>query len=422
MQIVEKKVTELKAYEKNPRKNDKAVAPVAESIKEFGFKVPIIIDKDNVIVAGHTRLRAAKKLGMKTVPCIVADDLTPQQIKAFRVADNSTAQIAEWDLELLKDELMDLDFDMSIFGLEKEIKDIERIFAPEIIEDEVPEVSEGKAVTELGDIWQLGRHRLMCGDSTDKETVAKLMNGEKADIAFSSPPYNAGTTATETAMGKTTKYNGNDDNKSESEYIDFLDAYIEQAIEHSEYVFMNVQSISNNKLALIDVLYHNRELYADTIIWDKIHGQPAMSENVMNSVFEYVHIFSEKANRAVGTVQFRGTVDNILHLQPQRKNEYSDIHNATFSVEFASHFIRNFAKESVLDQFGGTGTTLIACEQLGKSCYMMELDPKYVQVIIQRYIAFKRTSDDVYRINADGTKTKYEDINGYRAKTNAGKL
>ena len=161
MQIVEKKVTELKAYEKNPRKNDNAVAPVAESIKEFGFKVPIIIDKDNVIVAGHTRLMAAKKLGMKSVPCIIADDLTPQQIKAFRVADNSSAQIASWDLSLLNDELMDLDFDMSLFGLEKEIKDIERIFAPEIIEDDVPEVDEKNIITKPGDIWQLGRHRLM---------------------------------------------------------------------------------------------------------------------------------------------------------------------------------------------------------------------------------------------------------------------
>lgn len=182
MQIVEKKITELKAYEKNPRKNDKAVAPVAESIKEFGFKIPIIIDNDNVIIAGHTRLMAAKKLGMKTVPCIVADDLTPEQIKAFRVADNSTAQIAEWDLSLLKDELMDLDFDMSLFGLEKEIKDIERIFAPEIIEDEVPEVDENNTITKLGDIWKLGRHRLMCGDSTDSEDVQKLMGGGRGGL------------------------------------------------------------------------------------------------------------------------------------------------------------------------------------------------------------------------------------------------
>ena len=121
MQIVEKKVTELKAYEKNPRKNDNAVAPVAESIKEFGFKVPIIIDKDNVIVAGHTRLKAAKKLGMKTVPCIVADDLTPDQIKAFRLADNKVSEFVEWDIDLLTSELKEIDFDMALFGFEKDI-------------------------------------------------------------------------------------------------------------------------------------------------------------------------------------------------------------------------------------------------------------------------------------------------------------
>jgi len=121
MQIVEKKVTELKAYEKNPRKNDNAVGPVAESIKEFGFKVPIIVDKDNVIVAGHTRLRAAKKLGMKTVPCIVADDLTPEQIKAFRLADNKVSEFAEWDMDFLTPELKEIDFDMALFGFEKDI-------------------------------------------------------------------------------------------------------------------------------------------------------------------------------------------------------------------------------------------------------------------------------------------------------------
>ena len=119
MQIVEKKVTELKAYEKNPRKNDNAVGPVAESIKEFGFKVPIIIDKDNVIVAGHTRLKAAKKLGMKTVPCIVADDLTPEQIKAFRLADNKVSEFSEWDIDLLTSELKEIDFDMDLFGFEQ---------------------------------------------------------------------------------------------------------------------------------------------------------------------------------------------------------------------------------------------------------------------------------------------------------------
>ena len=407
LKIEYKDISELIPYINNPRINDEAVDKVAASIKEFGFKNPIIIDKENVIIAGHTRLKAAKKLGLEEIPTIKVEDLTEQQIKAFRIADNKTSEFAEWDMELLEIELEGLDDVFTGFDM----KDLDDMFPDdtEVIEDDFDEEPPEEPISKLGDIWQLGRHRLMCGDSTDEKTVAKLMNDEKADIAFSSPPYNAGTTATETAMGKTTKYNGNDDNKSEAEYIDFLNTYIEQAIEHSEYVFMNVQSISNNKLALIDVLYHNREIYADTIIWDKIHGQPAMAKNVMNSVFEYVHIFSRKANRAVGTVPFRGTIDNILHLQPQRKNEYSDIHNATFSVEFASHFIRNFAKESVLDQFGGTGTSLIACEQLGKSCFMLELDPKYVDVIVNRYISFKESDEDVFLIR-DGAQIPYKEV------------
>ena len=377
--IIYKKIDELKPYKNNPRKNDKAVKAVADSIKEFGFKVPIILDSNMEIIAGHTRLKAAKRLKYKEVPCIIADDLTPDQVRAFRLVDNKVGELAEWDIDLLNIELSEIELDLTPFEfkIEKTVNDIE--------EDDYEVVVPDEPKSKKGDIYILGNHRLMCGDSTNKDDVRKLMNGNKADIAFSSPPYNAGTTATETAMGKTTKYNGNDDNKTEADYIDFLNSYIECAIEHCEYVFVNVQSISNNKIALIDVLYHNKELYADTIIWDKIHGQPAMAENVMNSVFEYVHIFSQKANRAVGTIQFRGTIDNILHLQPQRKNEYSDIHNATFSVEFASHFIRNFAKESVLDQFGGTGTTLIACEQLDRICYMMELDEKYVDVIIDRW-------------------------------------
>ena len=175
---------------------------------------------------------------------------------------------------------------------------------------------------------------------------------------------------------------------SEAEYTDFLNAFIHCAIAFCKYVFMNVQSIAGNKVALIDVLADNKEIYADTIIWDKQNGQPAMAHNVLNSVYEYVHIFSEKANRSIGTIDFRGTIDNILHLPPQRRNEYANVHNATFSVEFASWFISRFAKETVLDSFGGTGTTLIACEQLNRKCFMCELDEHYCDVIIDRWEQF----------------------------------
>jgi len=404
----------LVPYANNARTHSKEqIKKLQSSLREFGFINPLIIDREYNVLAGHGRLSAAKAEGYKEVPCVFVEDLTKAQKKAYMLADNRMALDAGWDFELLSvelEELKELDFDIGLTGFSgEELSDIFGEEEHDVVEDDFEVNLPEEAKTKLGDIYQLGRHRLMCGDGTDRQCVELLMDGVRADIAFSSPPYNAGTTATETAMNKTTKYNGNDDNKSESDYIEFLNSYIERAMEYSEYVFMNVQSISNNKIALIDVLYHNKDIYADTIVWDKIHGQPAMAKNVMNSVFEYVHVFSKKANRAIGTIPFRGTVDNIFHLQPQRNNAYSAIHNATFSVEFARHFIKTFAKESVLDQFGGTGTTLIACEQLDRTCYMMELDPKYCDVIIRRYVENTGDAENVYCIR-NGQKVAYADV------------
>lgn len=173
MKIVEKNITELKPYENNPRRNDEAVEGVAQSIKQFGFKVPMVIDREDVIVCGHTRYKAAKKLGIKMVPCVIADDLTEEEIKAFRLADNKVTEKAEWDFELLNIELADLEIDMSAFGFDSSIK--ETILEAE--EDNYEEPKELETKTKQGDIWILGRHRLMCGDSTKPEDVKNLMGG-----------------------------------------------------------------------------------------------------------------------------------------------------------------------------------------------------------------------------------------------------
>ena len=197
--IVMKKVDEIVPYEKNPRFNDNAVDAVAASIKEFGFKVPIVIDKDNVVVAGHTRLRGAKKLGLTEVPCIIASDLTPEQVQAYRIADNKTGEIAEWNYDLLPVEIKELqekDFDLSLLGFDADELDKllnggteeNTIAEGETDADAVPEVPE-EPVSQPGVIYQLGKHRLMCGDSTKAEDVARLMAGEKADMVFTDPPY-----------------------------------------------------------------------------------------------------------------------------------------------------------------------------------------------------------------------------------------
>lgn len=187
MDIIMKRLDELQPYKNNPRINDEAVPYVAASIREFGFKVPIIIDQDNVVVTGHTRLKAAKQLGLDEVPCIIADDLTPDQVAAFRLADNKVSEQATWAEDKLVEELKKLgEFDMAKFGFDAELaeKDPE-----DIIQDEVP-APPRKAKSKLGQIYQLGRHRLIVGDSTDPEVIDKLMDGATADLWITDPPYN----------------------------------------------------------------------------------------------------------------------------------------------------------------------------------------------------------------------------------------
>ncbi len=384
MQIVEKKVTELKAYEKNPRKNDNAVGPVAESIKEFGFKVPIIVDKDNVIVAGHTRLKAAKKLGMETVPCIVADDLTPEQIKAFRLADNSTAQIAEWDLELLKDELMELDFDMALFGLEKEIKDIERIFAPEIIEDDVPEVDEKNIITKLGDIWQLGRHRLMCGDSTKEEDVAKLMNGNKADLLFTDPPYNVAMESKSKDILKTKNYaHIENDDLSLEDFKVFLEKVFINANnslkDDASYYVFSCQG-GDNELMMMMMMRECGIKCRHQIIWVK--DAPVFSMGRLD--YDYKHEPILYGWKKKHNFYRNGEQDKSVWEYKRTENK---LHPTMKPVELIANALNNSTKKNdlVFDLFGGSGSTLIACEQLNRICYMMELDPKYCDVIIKRW-------------------------------------
>jgi len=207
------------------------------------------------------------------------------------------------------------------------------------------------------------------------------------DIGFTSPPYNAGKTPTEAKHGRTSKYANDSDDKSAQDYLTLLVASTQNALAVAKYAFVNVQSISGNKKALIDFMSTMKAKFADTIIWDKESAQPAMSSNVLNSEFEYIHVFSESATRRIGTKPFRGTLSNILHLSNRigRNAEAQKIHNATFPLDLAAHFVSNFSTDSVIDLFGGTGTTLIAAQQLGRKCYTMEIDPRYCDFIIARW-------------------------------------
>jgi DNA modification methylase len=383
MKIKKIEINKLKPAQYNPRQITKSqFNQLKESIKKFGLVDPIIINQNgNIVVGGHQRLKAMQQLNHTEIECVVLD-LTPEEEKELNIRLNKNG--GEWDFDLLSnfdiEELKDWGFKEIELGL-----NIDKITEGNTEDDHIPEVKESRV--KLGDVWQLGKHRLMCGDSTKESDVEKLMNGEKAEISFTSPPYNAGQTPTETKTNKKSKYINDLDNKSNQEYVNFLQTFTKLSLEYSEYSFVNIQSLAGNKTALIDYLYLTKDIYAETIIWNKQSAQPAMAENVLNSQFEYIHIFSKKANRSIGTKHFRGTLSNLINISKQTKNKVKE-HNATFSIDFALHFVNNFSNKIVLDLFLGSGTTLIACEKTNRICYGMELDTKYCDVIIERWEQF----------------------------------
>lgn len=383
-------------YFKNPRKNNKAIPKVAESIKKYGYvKTSICVDEDNILLCGHTTLAALKSLDHILIDEVTRiTGLTKSQKLGYRIADNKTGEYAEWDEKLLLEnyeEMKLLDGDSFDFGStgysEKEIARMRDALLPPKAQDDG--FNEKRVVTTIrvGDIVSLGRHRILCGDSTSESDVERLYGKEIGAIVCTSPPYNVGK---EGWLGSSeSKYEGEADNKQWREYYSFLCDFTRLHLDKCCYLFINIQMLRGNKLALIEFLHTFMFNVADIIVWDKETAQPAMAENILNSQFEFILVLKEEspANRKVGTKNFRGTVSNVHRGPPQRKNENADIHSATFPMHLPEFIIGNFtmADEFVFDPFLGLGTTLIACEQMGRNCMGMELSPEYVEVCCQRW-------------------------------------
>lgn len=403
MQIEYWDIDRLIPYARNPRKNDDAVPKMAGVIKEFGFKVPIVAKSDGEVIDGHLRLKAARQLGMTEVPVVLADEWTPAQVKAFRLAVNRSAEWAEWDDELLKLELDDLkldgfDLELIDFGdLELDAGGTEGLADP----DEVPEAPE-QPVSRQGDIWLLGKHRLMCGDSTDAGSVTLLMDGKKADITFSSPPYNMQASniskAFQSAKVKDTygikdgTYKKFNDALSDEEYSSLLNKALDCSISFSDEVFFNIGILAGSKCGIIDMFTNHKEQFLDVLVWNKDACMPLClpsQKHLVNHICELIFCFSSSGTRAFSHSQWElGKMNNRIDVGKQSNNEFSKIHHATFPVELPMYVIKWFSEKSVYDCFGGTGSTLIAAEKLGRQCFMMELDPLYVDVIIRRWQDF----------------------------------
>ena len=363
----------LKPYEKNTRKHQKKdVDNIAKSIEKFGMLDPIGIWKGNIIVEGHGRMLACKQLGMTEVPCVRLDHLTDEQRREYAIAHNATAELSEWDLDILPDELVELDlsdFDFD-FGIDEEEEETE------IVEDEAPEVDEdAEPIAKLGDIWQLGRHRLMCGDSTDKATVELLMDGRKADMVFTDPPYGVSYTG-----GLQFKDGYVEKNNREMIKNDDIDIY--------EDVFKILSQFSNGACYIwfadtkAASLYNAAEKYGEIhalVIWVKNGGYGALNANYKQKHEPCLYWKPKNAK-----LNFCGdtTETTVWEINKDGVNEF---HPTQKPIALPSKAIKNHKAETVLDLFGGSGSTLIACEQLDRTCYMMELDPKYCDVIIKRW-------------------------------------
>jgi DNA modification methylase len=395
MKIQDVAVNKLIPYAKNSRTHSvEQVGQIAASIKEFGFRNPILVDGVGII-AGHGRLLAAQKLGLDKVPTLDCSDMTESQKKAYIIADNKLALNAGWDTAMLTIEMQELEdegFDLTLLGFDD--KELNALLQPEVVEgltdeDAVPDIPE-EPKTKLGDIYILGNHRLMCGDSTSIDAVEKLMDGQKADICFTSPPYNAGSLDIKGNARTQKKYNSFDDNQTEDEYKDFVISNLNCIFSVCNEVLYNIGLVEGNKRVIVDVLAHYREQFKDIIYWKKNNVAPHIQSGVINNLVEFILCFGD-GKRKFQNAQFtQGSYYNVIEGSSAAGNEYSGIHKATFPSYLPENIINNFCppKGIVLDTFGGTGTTMIAAEKLSRKAYLMELDPKYCDVTVKRWEDF----------------------------------
>ena len=377
------------------------------SLREFGFINPVIIDSDFNVIAGHGRLMAAKEEGIEEVPCVLVDYLTEAQKKAYILADNRYAQDAGWDEELLRLEIESLegmDFDVSLTGFDdQEIADLFADGESTGAEDDDFDLSdalEKAAFVERGDVWQVGRHRLMCGDATSPEDVATLMDGKKANLIITDPPYNV---AFESSDGLSIK----NDKMENDKFYEFLLAAFKNMAEHLEkggsaYVFHADTEGLNFRKAFIDAGFH----LSGCCIWVKnslVLGRSDYQWQHEPVLYGFLqngkHYWSKKAGRSQTT---------IWNFDKPKKNKN---HPTSKPLDLLAYPIGNSSQENaiVIDTFGGSGSTLMTCEQTNRICHTMELDEKYASVILRRYVEDTDDAENVYVIR-NGEKLMYSDL------------
>jgi DNA modification methylase len=397
-----------KPYEKNPRINDQAVDVVAPSIQEFGFRQPIVVDQAGVIIVGHTRLKAAQKLGLKKVPVHVATGLTPAQIRAYRIADNQTATIADWNPELLGLEIGDLkalDYDLDLLGFGAD--ELATLLNPNVVDglcdpDEIPAPPD-EATTEPGDLWILGEHRLLCGDSSKPEEVDRLLDGVTVQMVNTDPPYgvaveprsNNAIAAGNSSFQSTSRKKGQklrakdrplaNDSVTGDDFDRLLDAWFGNAARvldpgRAFYMWGGYANLSSYPPAL----ERSGLYFSQAIVWDKQH--PVIGRKDFMGSYELAFYGWKQG----ASHRFYGP-NNARDIWAVKKLHHQQMEHLTAKpAELAVRAMQysTVPGENVLDLFGGSGSTLIAAQQTGRKAFLMELDPLYADVIVDRYQRF----------------------------------
>lgn len=388
------KIDDLICYENNAKiHTDEQINQIVKSIQEFGFNDPIAIDENNMIIEGHGRLYALKKLEHKEVECIRLSHFTEQQKKAYILTHNKLTMNTGYDLNLLEKEMLSIsDYNMSDFGFEtidfSQFEEKEE--DEEVLETIFNNVEKESGIAKFGDVWQLGKHRLLCGDSTEQAAIVDFLGGENVDLLLTDPPYNVDYNAKEQSMLKyrTNKRVSNDDlvnidndKMSDSSFLEFLTAIFTNARECLKegacfYIFHSSSEILNFVGALNDVGLKMRQY----LIWAKNHFSLGRSD-YQNKFEPCIYGWKDGAPHNWYGDRKQTT---ILEFDKPQKNEF---HPTMKPVDLLEYLIKNSSKENdvVLDLFGGSGSTLIACEKTNRICYMVEFSPKYVDVIIKRW-------------------------------------
>ena len=392
MIITDVKIDEIIPYHDNPRVNTDAINVVKKSLSEFGFQQPLVLDKDNVIIVGHTRFAAAKELGFTDVPCFIAEDLSDDKIKAYRIMDNKSAEYASWNYGLLTKEITDLlesDYDLEYTGFtDVELEDMgfdmnleSFVEEPQSEEDVIPEMTEDPPISKMGDVWILGNHRLLCGDSTSVDDVEKLMNKERADMIFTDPPWNVNY-GEDTAGGKYKDRKILNDHMEEDEWADFVMGFCTCLKLASKGGCMTYLVMSAQEWAVVDKTLRDSGFHwSSTIIWAK--DALVISRKDYHTQYEPIWYGWNADDSRLSPLLDRKQSD-VWNVDRPR---VSKLHPTTKPVELVERAINNSTQRTnlVLDLFLGSGSTLIAAEKTGRRCFGMELDPKYADVIIERW-------------------------------------